>query len=254
MIRSVNAGFGDPVDSDALRALVVTCPRLMLRRPDGQGDPVARVREAQEAGLRPLWLVTQLADVAALPIGAWAEWLNEPDHTALAPASYAWQIETMQRERPDVTWWAGSLSNLTFTALDWLASMLGCAPTVSHISVHRYPPVWVPEQAHEGFASRDEEVAGLRAVIGARPFIVSEFGYHLGSYRTGCFGWRVKRHTEAQQRDAFAYEWAFWTRHGATLACAYQLNDGPTDTAIDRYGLRDGTGRWRLAAATLREE
>ena len=249
--RGVNAGFGDSLTGElaGLRAHGIGHVRQMLRCPDGQGDPAARVAELQDVGLSPCWLVERRWDASVVPAGAWATWQNEPDINGWSPSQYAESFRQVLQDRPDVRWFAGGVSNLTQPALNWLSEFVRLCPEVPGIEVHRYPPKWDPRQPHEGFASRDAEVARLKAIIGSRPYLIGEFGYHLARYRVWWIFW--SRHSDQEQADVFRYEWEFWATHGAEAAYAYQVQDGPTDTPIDRYGIRSQYGYWRLSAGTF---
>ena len=47
-------------------------------------------------------------------------------------------------------------------------------------------------------------------------------------------------------------EWTFWRTQGAEFAVLYGINDGPTNTREDRYGIRTFNRTWKPVAGVLR--
>jgi hypothetical protein len=95
------------------------------------------------------------------------------------------------------------------------------------------------------FHSREDELRWFKSTIGeGRPWGVSEWGYPSSGGIT-----------EAQQAERAALEWDLHAREGAMFSSVYQLNDGPTDLAIDHFGLRrlDAMRTWKPIADTVPE-
>lgn len=144
---------------------------------------------------------------------------------------------------------SGGISNLNDRGLTYLDTMLDCEsfPAVT-IGFHRYPEEGRgPRAPHDSFRSRDDEFGVLQHIADNAPVACTEFGYHTAAARpltltdiavAGCVLW-----------DLAFYE----TRFDAniSLACVYQLNDGPTENYIDRYGIRYSNGNWKPVAQAI---
>jgi hypothetical protein len=232
---------------NALKSFGFTIARIDAQASDIR-TTLAMIAEAQAAGLRPLVIVRDGDQLERLPDGIDAELKNEPDLNGPAPEMYArlvWEaIEIARRGRQ--TLWIGAIGNLNRRGLEYLKS-LGQLPADVGVTVHRYGDGTF-QDPHEGFQSRDAEVAALRAIIGDRPFGVSEFGYPKHRYGWGPFRRQI---TPEQAAVLLRQEIAFWALKGASWSVIYQLNDGPTDTREDRYGIRAFDGTWRPAAQVL---
>lgn len=257
MLRGIQAGFGASIAADlpALRSLGVELVRLDCTGLDA-GTTQALVREPIDSGLVPFPIVSSADQLALLPAGTNVELLNEPDLNGPSPAAYeglVGDVGTVCAQR-GLTLWAGAVSNLNRRGVAYLrdAGVMRW-PSGVCVSVHRYPTGQSPLVPHDGFASRDAEVLALRVLIGARPWGVSEFGYHGGNRATWwqrLFGIR-RQWTDGQVRTFTAWEWEFWQKSGAAGAVLYQLNDGPTSSAVDRYGIRRTDGTWKPSASTF---
>jgi hypothetical protein len=181
------------------------------------------------------------------PINGWVELRNEPDFKMI-PTEYARDLEFI---KPWVLGrglqlWAGSISNLDKDSLDWLQEVIRLCPWIERVAIHRYTPGkhQNPNDSHKGFKTRADEVKRLRSIIGSRPFLVTEVGYHTAPYTTGWWLWKQKhRLTVEQQRDRLLQELHFWKDHGAEGVVIFQEQDG---TGMDQYGLRWGNiGPWK---------
>jgi len=233
----LQAGFGEPIGAEAnelVRSLGFDGVRVGAPR-NATFSMRAILQEVAQAGLEPLVVVSTLDEALSVPAGIDVEYLNEPDLTATPPDVYARAALAIQQHRGRC--WAGAISNLNGRGLAYLDRVLAAAPALERVSVHRYPrPGGNVHRAHEGFGSRESEVAALRRLIGDRLFGVSEFGYH-----TGKDAWWRRRLTDYQVAERVEWEWRFWRRMGAAFATLYQINDGPTNTRLDRYGIRKRT-------------
>ena len=257
MIKGLQVGFGEPVGAAVmtdLYALGVRMARLDMQPVTDQQLFEAITREALVAGLRPLLIIRPdqaawLPDTPMLDV----EVRNEPDLTGVSPEAYAAQVNAVYatvagRHRA----WAGSLSNLIPTRLAWLARVLALVPPQVCVTVHRYPrKTYGPDAPQEGFRSRFAEVSRLREVVGARPWGVSEVGYHEASETRGWWFWKKHVQWSEMQIASFArWEFAFWANAGAQFAVWYQIGDGPVDPY--RYGIRAFDGTWKPVSETFR--
>jgi hypothetical protein len=264
MLRGLQVGFGALIGSDllaSLRGLGVEMIRLGFPRPQTTATEIrAMLTEVRDAGLTPLAIIT--TEQALLLPSDWSldvELYNEPDigtppTPRMTSAEYAQRVQRAHAivgERHRL--WAGSVSNLDEDSLDWLRHSIPYWPESVGVSVHRYPCKGAPPTLpQDGFASRQAEVDALKAIIGSRPWCVSEFGYHTAEWTTGWWFWRKRyRWTDEQVAAFVAWEWAFWERAGAVSATLYQINDGAEDTALGRFGIRDIGGTWKPVAHTF---
>ncbi len=205
------------------------------------------VEEVIAAGMRPLTICRTLGDLYGIPEWTDVEWQNEPDIGTpptwrFTPAEYVAMLPDVIDicDRRHLRLWVGSISNLSTTALDWLVAIMPAVPSHVGISVHRYPRTNLQFAATQpGFASRGEEVAVLKAIIGARPFLVSEYGYHQSGYRS-CFR-RVPPLTNQEVADKMRLETEFWREAGADALVWYQVGED----GDPKYGLRTREGIWK---------
>ncbi|MGE3276713.1 MAG: hypothetical protein AB7O67_16500 [Vicinamibacterales bacterium] len=254
MLVGLQAGFGDPIGVDtlkALRARLVDGVRLDVRGAASEAWVRALIGEAYSVGLEVL-AIASLREMLWLPAGTAVELENEPDLNGPSATEYAERArEAIQiAHARGLRLWVGAVSNLNRRGLDYLAAVVGAIPARGvGVTVHRYPHGSDAMTPHDGFASRDAEVAALRRIIGDRPWGVSEFGYHTAPRRRlAWLPWWTTRWTDAEVGRFVAWEWAFWRRQGARFAVLYQLNDGPTEAAEDRYGIRTVDGAWKPSA------
>jgi hypothetical protein len=141
---------------------------------------------------------------------------------------------------------SGGISNLSTERLDYLAQMAPRLPPDVVVGFHRYPRADRPDEPHPGFASRDAEWARLQEIAGARSLACTEFGHHSAPRRQRLLGFlprRSRRVPDEIVAEYVAYDLEAFQSKGCELAAVYQLNDGPTDRPVDRYGIRrpDGT-------------
>jgi hypothetical protein len=233
----LQTGFGEPIGHQAnelVKSLDFDGCRVGAPR-SADYSLAAIIQEVEDAGLEPLIVVSSVGEALLVPPGIPVEYLNEPDLTSVSPEVYARDALTIQRARGRC--WAGCISNLNDRGLAYLTKVLAAAPELERISVHRYPrPGGNVHKAHAGFDSREFEVEALKRIVGDRAFGVSEFGYH-----TGKDSWWRPRLTDYQVAERVEWEWRFWRRMGAEFATLYQINDGITNTRLDRYGIRRRT-------------
>ncbi|MGE0460888.1 MAG: hypothetical protein AB7Q16_05925 [Vicinamibacterales bacterium] len=280
MIRGLQAVFhGQPLGLDLLaelRAMGVEAIRADCQKLDDGHTLVTPertaevVREVTAAGLFCLATVYDPSQVALLQPGDHVEFRGEPDIGH--PGTYA----DTQPIPPDeyrrlllefhaaatargLHVWAGVISNLNTRGLEWLANARpDLWPADVGVAIHWYPHGDGPHVPHPGFRSRDHEVDVFQRVIGARPWIVSEFGYHTARRRVTRRIWGFDipvgytRWTDGEVARHVSVEWAFWERRGAVGAALFQLNDGPLDTMEHRFGIRRVDGGWKPVADTFR--
>lgn len=214
----------------------------------------ARAKEVLDGGLRVLVIVRTASQIKALPPGCDVCLGNEPDIAAnrWTVGDYTDQIfdATTEAEQVKARLWVGEVSNLNTRGLAFLSALPW--PKISrHVgaSFHRYPTGNGFDAAHRPAANRAQEVTMMRRIVGPRAFGISEVGYHTAP-RPFAWLWS-RRWTNAQVARFMARERAFWSNAGAAFCCAYQVNDGPDDTAEHRYGFRDLSGAWKPVTSTF---
>ncbi len=266
MVKGLQAGFGELLGSatlTGLRELGVQLVRLdcQASSPMAAG---ALVREVLEAGMVPYPIVREAAQLANLPAGTNVELMNEPDLHGPKAADYEAAVHHVARHAAGagLHLWAGCVSNLNQRGLRYLReARVDRWPADVRVSVHWYPHNDSRRNPHPGFVSRDHEVAELLALIGDRPWGVSEFGFHTTARKVSWLdrwlGVRGTAWTDAQVAAMVADEWAFWEEAGAVGAVLYQVNDGPSagsakPEALDTFGIRRLDGSWKPVAATFR--
>jgi hypothetical protein len=191
---------------------------------------------------------------AALGLDPIVEIGNEPDigHPGYAsrPADFAAAVSlthaAMRREGFRGAVITGGISNLSRERLDYLAAVVRAGiPADVIVGFHRYPHGLSARIPHPGFADRDAEWNRLLDIAGSRDVACTEVGHHTaprGRRRFGLFGRRHRLTAEDAARDLM-FDLEFFRDRGALMTAVYQLNDGPHDRSIDRYGIRDATGR-----------
>lgn len=259
------AGFGELLGAPTLaelRALGVQLVRLDCQKASPKGTEVL-VREVLDAGMVPYPIISEAAQLHYLPAGTHVELLNEPDLNGPTPADYEAAVQHISRhaEGAGLQLWAGCISNLNQRGLRFLkAAGVERWPASVAVSCHWYPHNDTNRNPHPGFVSRDHEVAELLALIGQRPWGVSEFGFHQASRKVSwldrALGVRGTAWTDDQVAEMVAEEWAFWEEKGAIGAVLYQLNDGPSagspkPQTLDTYGIRRLDGAWKPVASTF---
>ena len=106
---------------------------------------------------------------------------------------------------------------------------------------------------HPGFANRDAEWVRLQSIAAGRPVACTEFGHHTANRRYLFLGFipRRKRLSDEEVAEHIVFDLTYFRDRGSLLAAVYQLNDGLTDTAIDRYGIRRADGTPTPAATEI---
>lgn len=268
----LHATFNEPIGPE-------TCAQLKAFGWDGvrvdvqrAPEPVALrcANEALDAGLAACVVVADERQVALLrgcapPDRLSFELRNEPDIEGPSPLDYA---HLMQRAAAEAgvtghRLYVGALSNPHGRGRDYwrrIESWVRDAPPHVGVSWHRYGAgTWQGEygetwaRPHEGFATRDEELWWVHGTAGGRPLAITECGW---STAPRCWGWwifkRCRRYSEADVWANLAAEISHWARADADFVTLYQLNDGPDDTRLNRYGIRRADGSWKpLASAPL---
>jgi hypothetical protein len=259
MTRGLCAGFGEPIgrsNLDALRERHVDAVRqdLALAVDHGRSPlPVIEELEAfQEMGA--IYIVNALDQIGLLRAGSRAEWMNEPDLAGWTPEDYGVTCRAAQHmaDLCGVEMLFGSVSNLSRDRQAWLAGVLPYLSATASISVHRYPAKdMTAESPQKGYTSRVHETADLFDLVQGRPVYVTEFGYHMARFQPGLWPCVSRRLSETDVAARVAFEWKWWEASGAKAAYLYQFQDGPTDTKLDRYGIRSYTYHWKAAATTF---
>jgi len=149
---------------------------------------------------------------------------------------------------------SGGVSNLSPERLDYLQQMMIAGlPADVVVGFHRYPHGLGPEVPHPGFASRDAEWARLQSIVGGRAVACTEFGHHTAKRKYLFLGFipLTRRLSDQTVAEHVVYDLTYFHDRGCLLSAVYQLNDGPTDTPIDRYGIRRADGTPKPAATAI---
>lgn len=285
MLVGLNAGFGHPVGPDWPFVASLGCtlvrqefryaiddPTLALLVADFVGRPARLLallgggtNAASNRRIEPhefAMLGTRVATAAAaaglsrvlIEVG------NEPDigHVGYAtrPADFAEAIRQTHLavraagfQGPVIT---GGVSNLSPARLAYLEEVVRAGvPLDAVVGFHRYPHRRGPQVPHQGFATREAEWARLQDIAEGRAVACTEFGHHTARRRFGLFGVLRKRVSETTVAEHITFDLEYFRERGAMLAAVYQLNDGPTGAAINRYGVRRADGTPKPAAAAI---
>ena len=250
---------GDPAAVPALVAEWAGAPVLPLFLIGGghicTPDQSQRI-EPEELAVWTTTVVTAAA--AAGVVGGALEIGNEPDiaHPGYAdhPADFAEAVrlcyEAARAAGFQGTIITGGVSNLNRRGFRYLANMLAVPelPIADlMVGIHRYPEAGRgPFAPHKGFSSREDEWETLQTIIGpATAVCTTEFGFHTSASTPLTL-------TDDDVAQAVLWELAFYRDHRVPLAVVYQLNDGPTEEWIDRYGVRRTDGTWKPVAERIR--
>jgi hypothetical protein len=259
MLRGLQLGFGEVLPDallDQVQALGVQCARVKPGRTAAETETI--VRQVAARGMRPLVIVQSIQDIFDIPIDVACdvELDNEPDigieHAGQPVHSYEYRariaeahaaIWSRRSDGQDIRLWVGSASNFNERGLNWIDSIMPAVRSNVGVSIHWYPHGTDPHGRHPGFSSRLEEVRTFFRIIGARQWAITETGWHTAPMVSGWLFKRATRRTDEQVAAAASQEFTRWAACGASFAVLYQVNDGPTETAGDRYGIRrtDGT-------------
>lgn len=286
MLVGLNAGFGDPLTADwpfihsigcrlvrqefrfelddarlgVLMADVATQPiQLLALLGGGRNQKAAGGRlEPHEFAALGARVVTAASAVGLtdvfIEVGNEPD-IGHPDYTS-RPADFGEAIrQTHAAVRaagfvgPVVS---GGVSNLSPERLNYLAQMVGSGlPPDVVLGFHRYPHRLGPEVPHPGFSSREAEWARLQSIAAGRAVACTEFGHHTAIRKHGFLGLQKTRLSDQTVAEHITFDLTFFHDRGCLIAAVYQLNDGPTDTAIDRYGIRRADGTPKPAATAI---
>jgi hypothetical protein len=263
----LNVGTGALIGTDLVLALKeLGWEGLRLEQGETEEDTFLIATEAVELGMEALVIVFQSNHVGpALDAGAMVEVENEPTigrdpgmrypRDKMTPAQYASFAEECLNKAPGGKIWIGSIHTLNRDCLRWLEETLMRIEGGHYgISYHRYtngPDIHTPQP---GMKSREHEMQELRRVASGRPIARTECGRHTApeSRRYGFLNLRKEswQLTDTQVAEDNAKEILFDTNWGVELTTIYQINDGPNDVALDRYGIRryDTFDDWKLSA------
>lgn len=140
---------------------------------------------------------------------------------------------------------SGGISNLNTRGLKYLARMMASGRLPADdlvIGFHRYPESGRgPLAPHQWFSSREDEWQTLLRISGARPTACTELGYHTQDILSD----------EGVARSVI-WDLNFYEARGCLTAVVYQLNDGPSSSYLDHYGVRYLDGRWKPVAEAVK--
>jgi hypothetical protein len=194
------------------------------------------VHRAQQAGLDDYAL--EIGNEPDIAVDGYA---NHPEDFAEAVRACHFAARAARFEGAIIS---GGISNLNTRGLRYLRRMVesGALPEDDLvIGFHRYPEAGRgPLAPHDGFDSRADEFETLLTITDARPLACTEFGYHTADVLS-------------DQGVAASVLWdlGFYEARGVSTAVVYQLNDGPGETWMDRYGVRRLDGSWKPVAEAV---
>jgi hypothetical protein len=287
MWLGINAGFGAPLGPalDFVESVGFHCVRQEFRADAGDRHIASLVSEFAGRRTKLLALLgggtnrtpsgrriepqvfatlgARVVHVAAsLGVDPIVEIGNEPDighpDYASRPADFAAALSlthaAMRRQGFRGAVVSGGISNLSRERLDYLAAVVreGIPPDVI-LGFHRYPRGLSAEVSHPGFADREAEWDRLLDVAGSRDVACTEVGHHTaprGRRRFGLFG-RHHRLTAQEAARDLMFDLEFFRDRGCLMTAVYQLNDGPGDQPVDRYGIQDANGRPKAVVAQI---
>lgn len=259
--RGVQAGFGEclgPGPYDLIESWALEVVRIGVE--PGKHEPADIVAELAGRSLTPIICVHLALDVGPTVDAAqmqlpfyYLELGNEPSIHGLHPGDYAEYAErqiqqALERGLPRTRIAYGAIVNCDGETLRWLEPVSTRLDRLDPdrellVSFHRYAIIrsgrqW-PTIPHHWHTSRDVEHAALLEAAHGRALICSEFGFDSGTRVWN--GHELSMTLERQAEDC-RRELARMDRDGVQVAVWYQLNDGPTNSFIDRYGLRTASG------------
>ena len=217
-----------------------------------EGTDYVRVNEqCARAGLKPLWILKTPEEVQLVPPGSEVEILNEPNFT-MSPSAYQALVRSWlpALEAKNCIIYAGCVSNQSKADHAWIHAALSGLPAHIRASGHRYPGTnQDPNIAKKGYTNRAAELAGWLSAINGRKFAMTEIGFHSAPWTTGWWFWRKRG--QRTDGEILAFLHAEYTRYltaGAEFVITYQLNDGPSPSYLDHYGIRTLDGVWKPQA------
>jgi hypothetical protein len=256
----LNAGFGEPLvveDRTLIKSLGFAGIRTDILN-NGHADTIAA--GLKESGLEAIFMTPDVADV---PLAVDAirkqgfqsrvvvEVGNEPDFTAISAADLAAQIAAYVALYPDIQFVSGGVSH---RGQNYLRQMIEAGlPESVIVGYHTYRNT-PPETPLPGYPSRQAEFAELKAIAGGRRIWCTECGWHtarFGGIRIGPIWIGAQRFSDAQVADFVERELALHQAADEDVFVLYQLNDGPTDVAPNRYGIRRTDGTLKPVASVI---
>jgi hypothetical protein len=263
----LNCGFGDPI-ADADFRLIESLGFAGIRQDVPAGRETLLVRNFARTSLRPLFLLDgdslpqRAAAVAALAaeasLDAAIEVTNEPDvapEWQSNPAALADVVRRIYVAVPDFPVVTGGITSTSDRGLSYIERLVaaGLPPDVI-IGYHSYRTTRTPETPLAGFASREAEFDRLRLAAAGRRLWNTEVGWHTAPFSVSkgfplCFVKETKRWTDQDVAGFLAAELELNAAFGAEIMTVYQLNDGPSDTPENRFGIRRQDGSLKPSAS-----
>ena len=275
-IPALHSGFGAPIGPIVHNIAAFGYRGVRAEQGVSLDLTAAVAEEILFAGMTPIVIVFQPEHIDALPdVPILLCPDNEPDladnhrpicprTTAMEPGDYLGLVHRIcERAKPAHLVCAGEVSNPNARGRAFMEAIVPHLPSrVDALSWHRYPAggrsegVMVP---HDGFANRAAETEYLWRMSGDRMLAITEGGYHTGarggtSFIDRWLGRKPRRWSEDDIVHLWHDEWAFWARAeeanpGKLLTVVrYQINDGPSDHYLDRFGIRYADGSWKPSA------
>jgi hypothetical protein len=186
---------------------------------------------------------TYAIEIGNEPDIAHPDYANHPEDFAEAVRECHFAARVADFRGPVIS---GGIANLNDRGFRYLRRMLACDALPLDdlvIGFHRYPEAnRGPFAPHDRYTSRADEWDTFAGLVGDRPVACTEFGYQTADVLD-----------DAEVAAAVLWDLDFYEARGVQLAVVYQLTDGPTDTWIDRYGVRRSDGSWKPVAEAVRD-
>jgi hypothetical protein len=281
----LNNPGGIPIGADLLSVLRDLGVQALRCDVPAEGDLSPHVLPYVGSGIRPLFLLHNparhqpLADVALVELGQDGydlEMFNEPSGVngpQIGPSdmvTFEQYLEGILAVHHDArargffgAIYAGAPGNIGPDWWPWLERTMQMTPSDVDLAFHRYSYKTQDDRTRPwpNFESRIAELDNLCRIAGAaRRIACTEFGYHTAPEQVG---WR-----DALRQGRFPYttqltddevlsnliaDFRLYEHGLITDAFVYNINDGPNNTAGERWGIRRVDGSFKPAARCFAE-
>lgn len=152
---------------------------------------------------------------------------------------------------PGVQLVTAGVFGLSQASIEWVRQVAAIVSPLAIVGFHPYREKnsdgpWTP---WSGYRSRAGEFAALWNAAGGRRLWATEVGWHTAPERSGWWIFsKTSQLSDSQVLLNLRAEAGLNAQAGAEVTTVYQLNDGPTNTGIDRYGIRNAAGAFKPQA------
>lgn len=150
---------------------------------------------------------------------------------------------------------AGAVCDLRPRSIDYLRDAgVRNWPEDIIISYHRYPQIQTNVKASQVGLDRAEEFNNFLKVIGNHNYACTEHGFHYETIRPYWFWPFITRPAIDEASAAWEYNNDMYIlfNQGNKYAMLYQYTDGPTDTGINRFGIKKMDGTYRPIVKSIK--